>query len=80
MSRLNATIKLSVMLGNLVFILMSAGIAVISALILTGRFSMFSYEEAMASALATFIASIVVLIFALYGCCGAVNQVTRSGE
>lgn len=34
----------------------------------------------MGSALAALVASTIVLVFTLYGCCGVVNQVLRSGE
>jgi len=79
MSRLNSSIKLAVMLGNLFFTLVSGVFAYFSGGIISGNMVAFNFDEARETAMFVFGASIAVLLFTCLGCCGAVNQVVRKG-
>ena len=80
MSRLNDTIKLVVMLGNVFFTILSGLAAIGSALVLSGKISTLNFEAAKAASVFVLLISVTVLLCTLLGCCGAVNQVIRRGR
>lgn len=80
MSRLNATIKMIVMLGNLFFLFASAAFTIGAGLVFSGKFMPLKYDEATKAAVAVLMVSVFVLICTFSGCCGAIHQVKRSGE
>ena len=80
MSRLNDTIKVVVMLGNVFFTILSGLSAIGSALVLAGKISTLNFDAAKSACIIILIISVALLLCTLVGCCGAVNQVIRRGE
>jgi len=80
MSRLNASIKLAVLLGNLLFLFCSICFVVGSILILSGKVPALAYDEAKRLTFFILGASVIMMSCTIYGCCGTVNQISRRGE
>ena len=79
MSRLNASIKLVVLLGDLVFLLVSIITAIIAALISSGGIIALDFTEARRIATLILLLTMMILGCTIYGCCGAANQIVRQG-
>jgi hypothetical protein len=79
MSRLNASIKLVVMIGDTVFLLVAIIAAIIAALVMSGQIIALDFPEARRTARNVLVLTVAVLIFTIYGCCGAINQIVRKG-
>jgi hypothetical protein len=79
MSRLNATIKLVVLLGDAVFLILSIGLMILSGLTNSGRITELNFDLAKRLASIVLLASIILLSLTIYGCCGSLNQTVRTG-
>ena len=79
MSRLNASIKLTFIIGETFFLLLSLVIIALSALVVSGRVNALDIPSMRQTALLILAISVTMMICVIYGCCGAVNQITRKG-
>ena len=81
MSRMNAAIKLAVMIVIMLFMISSAVVITGSVMILMERFPMLSYRDdaIIDSVKSALLIATLVLLITIYGCCGAVHQVIRKG-
>lgn len=79
MSRLNDIIKLVFILGNSVFAILSISLAVASALALSGELSILKIPAAKSASAFVLVISTATLLCTFVGCCGAVNQIVRTG-
>lgn len=79
MSRLNAIIKLVVLVGDAIFLLVALTTAIVAAFIASGNIVALDFSEARRVASWTCIVAIFVLCCSVYGCCGVINQISRTG-
>ena len=79
MSRLNANIKFVVLIGVAFFFLVALSIVALSTLALSGKILALDSQVLWKYALFALVASLCVLVWSIFGCCGAVNQVIRRG-
>lgn len=79
MSRLNASIKLVVLIGDTVFLLLAIITAIFAALVSSGRIETLDFPEARQSATTIILMTLAILGCTIYGCCGAANQIVRKG-
>jgi hypothetical protein len=79
MSRLNATIKLVVLIGDAIFLILAIGLIVVSGLANSGKITELNFDLAKRVASIVLLASIVLMSMTIYGCCGSLNQTVRNG-
>mmetsp|Transcript_6267 Transcript_6267/g.11846 ORF Transcript_6267/g.11846 Transcript_6267/m.11846 type:complete len:378 (-) Transcript_6267:334-1467(-) len=79
MSRLNATIKLVVLLGDAIFLILAIGLIILSGMANSGKITELNFDLAKRLASVVLLASIVLLSMTIYGCCGSLNQTVRNG-
>jgi hypothetical protein len=79
MSRLNASIKLAVIIGEAFFLLLSIVITALSALVISGRVNALNIPSIQQSAVLILATAVAMCVCVVCGCCGAVNQVSRQG-
>ena len=79
MARLNASIKILVLLGDTIFLLLGISVAAISCMIYSGKILALNFEAAKRVASLLAILSLAFVIFTLCGCCGVFNQTIRKG-
>ena len=79
MSRLNASIKILVLVGNTLFLFLAIAVALISSTVYSGRLIALNFDSAKRMASFTLFVSVMFIIFSISGCCGAFNQTVRKG-
>ena len=79
MSRLNASIKLVVMIGDTIFLLVAIISGIASGLVSSGKIVALDFPEARRTASILLLLTVAILLFTIYGCCGAINQIVRKG-
>ncbi len=79
MSRLNASIKLVVLLGDAILLLLAAATAAAASMIISGKIITLDFEQAKKISIWVLSASSVFILCTFCGCCGAFNQVIRKG-
>jgi len=80
MSRLNSTIKLAVLAGNLFFLAVSGIFATFAGLILWGEIIELNLNFTEELSLVVLIISCFAGICSFCGCCGVFYQVSRKGK
>ena len=79
MSRLNATIKLVVFLGETFFLIVSIFCTIASSLVYSGKILSVDFSSARQTAFKVLLLSCAVLFCTVMGCCGVANQLVRRG-
>ncbi len=80
MSRLNATIKLVVFLGETFFLLVSIFCTIASSIVYSGKILSLDFSSARQTAFKVLLLSCTVLFCTVIGCCGVANQLVRRGH
>jgi len=80
MSRLNASIKLAVLVGNVLFLLIALVVIIVASLITSDKFAALNILRSFKSvAVLTLVLGVAAFIVTIYGCCGTLNQTARKG-
>lgn len=79
MSRLNSSIKLVVIIGDLIFLLVAVITVVAAGLVSSGKIVALDFPEARRTSMFVLLLASAVIGCTIYGCCGAFNQNVREG-